>query len=402
MFPSTRGPRYPRSESLAGHPSPAPQTLSFSHSHDIVHIPSSSRNSALSRIEDLLGSIVDAIASGDELIIPYQTIRSSQNAAETASAQRDGRAVDIVKFPGRTIQEAKKFEALFRIIELSHEALLSGSLITKRNIYYQNPDLFRSQGVVDDMVDNLAFTLGIGREDLNIVAAAKGLISGPMDLMLRDGSIHSCDISGTTGMLLPSVTSIEKINFRNTRWLLVIEKEAKGFPDLATRRFLSMLHAARPELCFVVLVDFDPHGVAIMRTYKYGSRRLDHEENATAPRLRWLGIRSDDIVLNTSAGRDETYDLSQSQMNQEATSQVSMAYSFDDSQTERPAKRAKRDRKKAVEVLRDISASKAINRDGLDEMQELQRMLMLNVKAEIQAVDNYGNIANWLDRKLSI
>lgn len=38
-----------------------------------------------------------------------------------------------------------------------------------RNIYYQNPDLFRSQSVVDHMVDNLALTLGVGREDLNIV-----------------------------------------------------------------------------------------------------------------------------------------------------------------------------------------------------------------------------------------
>jgi meiotic recombination protein SPO11 len=40
-----------------------------------------------------------------------------------------------------------------------------------RNIYYQNPDLFKSQSAVDDMVDNLAFTLGVGREDLNIVSA---------------------------------------------------------------------------------------------------------------------------------------------------------------------------------------------------------------------------------------
>ncbi len=38
-----------------------------------------------------------------------------------------------------------------------------------RNVYYQNPDLFRSQSAVDDMVDNLAFTVGVGREELNIV-----------------------------------------------------------------------------------------------------------------------------------------------------------------------------------------------------------------------------------------
>lgn len=29
--------------------------------------------------------------------------------------------------------------------------------------------MFKSQDVVDDMVDNLAYTLGLGREDLNIV-----------------------------------------------------------------------------------------------------------------------------------------------------------------------------------------------------------------------------------------
>jgi meiotic recombination protein SPO11 len=40
-----------------------------------------------------------------------------------------------------------------------------------RNIYYQNPDLFKSQSAVDEMVDNLAFTLGVCREDLNIVRA---------------------------------------------------------------------------------------------------------------------------------------------------------------------------------------------------------------------------------------
>jgi meiotic recombination protein SPO11 len=42
-----------------------------------------------------------------------------------------------------------------------------------RNIYYQNPELFKSQSMVDDMVDNLAFTLEVGRTDLNIVTMAR-------------------------------------------------------------------------------------------------------------------------------------------------------------------------------------------------------------------------------------
>ncbi|KAK4235910.1 Spo11/DNA topoisomerase VI subunit A [Achaetomium macrosporum] len=417
-------------------PSPTSLGTNFNHPSRIIQVPSSSQNGTLSLIEDLLESIVDALSSGEELVIPYASVRSLQDGAVATLNRRDARAVDYVRFPGRTVQEAKKFEALFRIIELSHEALLSGNLITKRNIYYQDPDLFRSQSAVDDMVDNLAFTLGVGREDLNIVAAAKGLVSGPIDLILHDGSIHSCDIPGDTGMLLPSVSSIQKIDFRATRWLLVIEKEAtfrtlaasgyyrnsqaghgiiitaKGFPDLATRRFICILHSMRPDLAIFALVDYDPHGVAILRTYKYGSQRLDHEMNAATPQLRWLGILSDDILLNVDTERHESQDYSQSQPSQEANLNVS------DSQNERPIKRVRvtkakapsesilpltrRDRKRAVEVMKEISVAGTIGVDGPDQVQELQRMLMLNIKAEIQAVDNHGDIADWLDEKLRV
>jgi DNA topoisomerase VI subunit A len=70
-----------------------------------------------------------------------------------------------------------------------------------------------------------------------------------------------------------------------------------------------------------------------MRTYRYGSRRLEHEANATVPQLRWLGIVSDDI-FNETTRRQETSDISHSQTSQdtdsqETASQVSVTYSFD-------------------------------------------------------------------------
>lgn len=36
----------------------------------------------------------------------------------------------------------------------------------------------------------------------------------------------------------------------------------------------------------------------------------------------------------------------------------------------------------------------------MEQLGELQRMLMLNIKAEIQAVDNFGDMTNWLDERL--
>ena len=61
-----------------------------------------------------------------------------------------------------------------------------------------------------------------------------------------------------------------------------------------------------------------------------------------------------------------------------------------------------RDRKKAVDVLKEISSAENNGRDGDDQMRELQRMLMLNIKAEMQTVDNYGDIADWLDKRLNM
>jgi meiotic recombination protein SPO11 len=42
--------------------------------------------------------------------------------------------------------------------------------------------------------------------------------------------------------------------------------------------------------------DCDPHGIDIMRTYKYGSQRLSHEQNARVPGLQWLGVRIEDVL----------------------------------------------------------------------------------------------------------
>lgn len=170
-----------------------------------------------------------------------------------------------------------------------------------------------------------------------------------------------------------------------------------------------------------------------MRTYKYGSQRLDHEEDATAPRLRWLGIRSDDILSNGHPDHNEDPESTGSQpSHNESPNQEAVACSSDGRylaefpsawltqcaglQIERSAKRVRlsnvktrsesvfpltqRDRKKAVEIMKEIAVPGTGGVDELDQMQELQRMLMLNFKAEMQAVDSYGDIAEWLDGKL--
>lgn len=59
------------------------------------------------------------------------------------------------------------------------------------------------------------------------------------------------------------------------------------------------------------------------------------------------------------------------------------------------------DRKTAVRVLQSIEDQDVEeSHEDLEQARELQVMLMLNVKAEIQAIDDMGDLSSWLDEKM--
>ena len=78
-------------------------------------------------------------------------------------------------FPGKTKDEAWRFTCLARILSEIHAAVLSGTVLTKREIYYRDPDLYKKQQTVDAYIDDIAYTCGVFRACLNVTAAAKGL-----------------------------------------------------------------------------------------------------------------------------------------------------------------------------------------------------------------------------------
>ena len=128
-----------------------------------------------------------------------------------------------------------------------------------RNIYYRHPELFRRQDVVDELVDDLAFTLGLGRDALNIVCAhAKMSLKVFADsIRLRMAEARSPVISGSAcrtapslhaarrtkmldqfptpqvlagsnarqGIGIPPLSRVREVALSNPCWVLVIEKE---------------------------------------------------------------------------------------------------------------------------------------------------------------------------------
>lgn len=218
-----------------------------------------------------------------------------------------------------------------------------------------------------------------------MTAAAKGLVTGALTFCRRDGSI--LDVADDKeGALVPALRDILSVDMAGVRWILVIEKEAtfrsiaassfwksnsargviitgKGYPDLATRAMVHFLSHPSLKNGFASpsvygLADFDPDGIAILSTYKYGSKRLAHEgAEVCTPRLQWLGLRGDHLAQHS----DEIH------------------------ATQGLLPLTVRDRAKAAKMLQQpcwIAGDEQIEIE-----RELQRMLMLNVKAELQFLD---------------
>ena len=68
-----------------------------------------------------------------------------------------------------------------------------------------------------------------------------------------------------------------------------------GYPPLSVRAVLKSL-ADQLNLPVLGLFDYNPHGVQILLTYKYGSVRMGMESHAYTVDLKWLGLHHHDIV----------------------------------------------------------------------------------------------------------
>lgn len=115
------------------------------------------------------------------------------------------------------------------------------------------------------------------------------------------------------------------------------------------------------------LMDFDPDGLDILSTYKHGSQALAHQSaELVLPSIQWIGVKSSQI------GQED-----------------------DLHQTQGLLKLSARDRRKATSMLE----RKQFAEDGTEPewRRELQFMLMLNIKAEIQLLEARSDgLVGWL------
>jgi meiotic recombination protein SPO11 len=144
--------------------------------------------------------------------------------------------------------------------------------------------------------------------------------------------------------------------------------QAKGYPDLATRQFVSScLQSAGHKIVVFGLFDYDPYGIDILKCYRVGSKASAAEPQLARPGLKWIGLRSEDVATIPRPGAAML--LSQS------------------------------DRQRAVKLMASTSAAGfGVIQELQDCRDELQCMLMLNKKAEIQVLEH--DLCRWAEQKM--
>lgn len=206
---------------------------------------------------------------------------------------------------------------------------------TTREVYYHFVTHFRNQRECDRAIWDLATILNVPRQSLGLVASPKGWFCGSLSLYNRDTGglmwngreldIHGMPITASTYNSTQALAGIRIES--DAKCILVVEKEGvytrlsedkfflnyypsilvtgKGFPDVATRRWVQRLQNLLQIPAFG-LCDCNPYGVSVLHTYQYddqqgggGGRQttasVGSSRNRQRLQLQWIGLRPSQV-----------------------------------------------------------------------------------------------------------
>ncbi|GFS28388.1 meiotic recombination protein SPO11 [Trichonephila inaurata madagascariensis] len=172
---------------------------------------------------------------------------------KTVGSQRKGSDAKLIK--------------LLHVLTKVHKLIKTNSYRTKRELFYEDVNLFKKQSVLDDILDDIACLLKTPKVKLHVLTTSKGCIAGNLRYREVDGSYIDCNETN----------------------------QGKGFPDVNTREMLRKLWDVL-RIPILGLMDADPYGVEILSIYKYGSIAMSFDvEKLAVPEIRWLGLLPSDI-----------------------------------------------------------------------------------------------------------
>ncbi|KAH0909449.1 hypothetical protein HID58_032770 [Brassica napus] len=284
---------------------------------------------ARARIEVSVLNLLRALNSPDPAISDLSLI----NRKRSNSCVNQGILTDVsyiflstsfTKSSLTNAKTAKAFVRVWKVMEMCFQILLQEKRVTQRELFYKllcdSPDLFSSQIEVNRSVQDVVALLRCSRFSLGIMASTRGLVAGRLSLQEPGKEPVDCSACGSSGFPISGDLNLldNTVMTSDARYIILVEKHAifhrlvedrvfnhipcvfitaKGYPDIATRFFLHRMSITFPHLPILALVDWNPAGLAILCTFKFGGVGMGLEAYRYACNVKWIGLRGDDLNL---------------------------------------------------------------------------------------------------------
>lgn len=265
-------------------------------------------------IEKVLAEVARTVLKGEGLMYVVPT-RSAGNQLYVEEIDRIVLKDKVSQRAFANTATVRKAAITTRVLSLVWELCRKGIHVTKRDLFYTDVKLFKTQGESDEVLNDVACIIGCTRTSLSVVASEKGIVIGRVQFR-EAGDLIDCTRMGVGGKAIPPyierIADIES----DAQFILLVEKDAafmrlaedrfyvkypciiitaKGQPDVATRLFLKKLRTTL-QIPILGLVDSDPYGLKILSVYTSGSKNMSYDSaNLTTPDIKWLGVRPSDL-----------------------------------------------------------------------------------------------------------
>ncbi|VDD80283.1 unnamed protein product [Mesocestoides corti] len=147
-------------------------------------------------------------------------------------------------------------------LSIVYKALKSGTYVTKRAIFYENPRVFLNQCAIDRLISRLCKHLELSRLEMNTVSCFLLTLFRLQRLNQSYLAMQDLTCNARFVLVIEKDATLQKVMaskfYKEFQPCLLIT--SKGYPDLSTRLFLSKLNQKYPTLPIFALVDADPHG----------------------------------------------------------------------------------------------------------------------------------------------
>ncbi|XP_068119258.1 meiotic recombination protein SPO11 isoform X3 [Hyperolius riggenbachi] len=257
---------------------------------EVTSTPSGAITSSqvIAAIEKIVQGVMESLAKKEAPVLTVENRSTWTNIefSDTVGLQmvKDSSTRKIRSDCPKSVQ---RFALIMKILSVIYKLVQTDTYATKRDIYYDNVQLYGSQRTVDSIITDISCMLKFPRRSLHVSVLIPSNVDGVTNMRTHARFVLIIEKDATFQRLLD-----DDFCGKCGPCILVT---GKGVPDLNTRLFVRKLWDTF-HIPIFTLVDADPHGIEIMCIYKYGSVAMSFEaHNLTVPSIAWLGLLPSDI-----------------------------------------------------------------------------------------------------------